>query len=125
MYNLRFQEWKYSNSENGLKRYEETYDRLKEIWKKLNSSINLVTVGCWYIPYKSGEEEFSMFGEFTDFQIFGRILSEQEMNDITGCNKRMDGDIVSWANEDWYLNGTEKTSRQEIIEFEGEVCRKK
>ena len=121
---LDFKSEKYSNSENGLKRYEETYDRLKEIWKKLNSSINLVTVGCWYIPYKSGEEEFSMFGEFTDFQIFGRILSEQEMNDITGCNKRMEGDIISWESEDWHLNGTEKTSRQEIIEFEGEVCRK-
>ena len=80
-------------------------------------------MGCWYIPYKSEEEEFSMFGEFTDLQMFGRTLTDQEMNEITGCKKRKEGDLISWESEEWHLNGTEKTSKQEILDFEGEVCR--
>ena len=114
---------RYSNFENGVKRFEETFDRLKEIGEKLDGSLNLVTVGCWHIDYSS-RTEFSMYGEFTDFQLFGRILSDEEMIAITGCNKRQEGDIISWDKEAWHLNGTEKTSRQELLEFEDDVCRK-
>ena len=112
---------RYSNTENGVKRFEETYDRLKEIGEQLKE-LSLVTVGCWYIPVE--KTEYSMFGEFTDFQLFGKILSDEEMIAITGCNKRQEGDIIAWDQEEWYLNGTEKSSRKELLEFEEDVCRK-
>ena len=65
-----------------------------------------------------------MFGEFTDLQMFGRTLSSQEMIEITGCNMKKEGDVISWKNEEWFLNGTEQTSKEEILNFEEDVCRK-
>ena len=114
---------RYSNFENGMKRFEETFDRLKEVGQKMND-LNLVTVGCWYVPEGSDDTSFSNFGEFTDFQLFGRVLLDEEMKAITGCDTRLAGDIISWDTEEWYLNGTEKTSKQELLEFEKHVCRK-
>ena len=66
----------------------------------------------------------TMFGEFTDLQMFGRTLTSGEMIDITGCDIKRNGDIISWESEEWILNGTKKTSKEEILNFEEEVCRK-
>ena len=118
---LNFLSGKYSNTENGILRFEDTYEKLVEIGKNLNNTLNHVTLGCWYIPYEQGNE---MYGEYTDFQMFGRTLTGRELNEITGCNERKEGDIISWGTEDWHMNGTEKTSKQEILDFEGDVCRK-
>ena len=65
-----------------------------------------------------------MFGEFTDLQMFGRTLTDKEMIEITGCNMEKNGDVISWKREEWILNGTEKTSKEEVLDFEEEVCRK-
>ena len=35
-------------------------------------------------------------GYFTDYQIFGRALSTEEMYDITSCKSFPQGDIYSW-----------------------------
>ena len=40
-------------------------------------------------------------GYFTDYQIFGRALSAQEMYDITSCKSFAKGDIYSWDVDDW------------------------
>ena len=49
---------------------------------------------------------------------------DEEINATTGCDSRMAGDIISWDTEEQHLNGTEKTSKQELLEFEEYVCRK-
>ena len=43
---------------------------------------------------------------------------------MTGCKKRLQGDLVSWDTEDWFLNKTGDGSRIEYIEFENDVCDK-
>ena len=73
---------------NGIKRFEESFERSKEIGQKMNE-LNLVTVGCWYVPEGSEDTSFSNFDEFTDFQLFGRVLADEEMEAITGCDTRL------------------------------------
>ena len=124
---LNFKTGVYTSTENGLKRKEDTYKRLTEIGKKLNFTIDIVTIGCWFVP-KDGIStygELSEYGEFTDFQMFGTILSQEELNRITGCELRKEGDIISWDNETWYLNGTEKTTEIEVLDYKKEICDKK
>ena len=117
---LNFKTGVYTNTENGEKRHEDTYERLMEIGQKLNFSIDILTLGCWYIP--GVKYEFSMYGEFSDLQMFGSILSQEEQNSITGCEYRKEGDIISWDKEQWIMNGTEKTSEIEVLHFEDEIC---
>ena len=111
--------------ENGNKMHEEPFENSQEIYKKLQREMTIVTVGCAYI--ENLEEDWtyamSMLGRFTDFQIFGRTLSTEEMEDITGCRKIAEGDLVSWEQDDWYLNGTERTSEVEYLRFKGDVCK--
>ena len=40
-------------------------------------------------------------GFFTDYQIFGRSLTADEMHDITLCKSFASGDIYSWSADDW------------------------
>ena len=61
-------------------------------------------------------------GRFTDLQIFGRILSRQELEDWTGCQKRLAGDLVSWDAEKWFINKTGNNSEVEYLDFETDVC---
>ena len=87
--------------------------------------MNISTIGCAYID--SLEEDWtyaaSMLGRFTDFQVFGRVLSQVDMEDITGCRKIVQGDLVSWSQDTWFLNGTEKTSEEEKLRFQGDICK--
>ena len=111
--------------ENGQKMNEEPMEKFEEIYAKLEQGVNIFTVGCAYI--ENLEEDWtyamSMLGSFTDFQVFGRILSQDEAEDITGCRSVVQGDLVSWEHDDWYLNGTEKTSEVEYLRFQGDVCK--
>ena len=64
----------------------------------------------------------STSGMFTDLQIFGRILSKQELEDWTGCQERLTGDLVSWDTEIWSLNTTRNNSEVENLNFETNIC---
>ena len=87
--------------------------------------MTVVTVGCAYI--ENLEEDWtysmSMLGRFTDFQMFSRVLSNEEMEDITGCKRIVQGDLLSWEQDEWYLNGTDKNSEVEYLRFQGDVCK--
>ena len=111
--------------ENGNKVHEEPFEDSQEIYRKLQTDLTVVTVGCAYI--ENLEEDWtysmSMLGRFTDFQMFSRILSNEEMEDITGCKRVVQGDLLSWERDEWYLNGTEKTSEVEYLRFQGDVCK--
>ena len=67
------------------------------------NELNLVSVGCWYVPEGSDDTSFSNFGEFTDFQLFGRVLADEEMEAITGCDAWLAVNIISWDAEEWHL----------------------
>ena len=49
---LNFKDGKYSNFENGMKHYEKTFDRMPEIGRKFNNTINIFTLGCAYVTEK-------------------------------------------------------------------------
>ena len=111
--------------ENGEKMHEENFEKLKEIYKKLNRNMTIFTLGCAYID--SLEEDWtysmSMLGRYTDFQVFGRILEAEEMTAITGCKESVQGDLVSWLEDTWFMNGSLQTSREETLRFKGDVCK--
>ena len=111
--------------ENGKQMHIEKFEKLKEIYEKMKMEMNIFTIGCAYI--ESLDEDWtysaSMLGRYTDFQVFGRILSKGDMEDITGCRKVVQGDLVSWDQDEWFLNGTKKTSEIERLRFQGDVCK--
>ena len=101
--------------ENGKLQYEDTFDEYIQF--KMPSSVKMISVGCAYGIYKE-----SNVGVVTDFQLFSRILSKQEMENWTGCKKRLYGDLVSWDLENWFLNQTGDVSGVEYLDFEEDVC---
>ena len=80
-----------------------------------------ISIGCHYgdQQYRNARAQI-----VTDFQMFGRVLSNQEMKDWTNCGKRIPGDIVNWELEDWFFNKTETENVSEIeeLEFEKDIC---
>ena len=80
-----------------------------------------ITWGSWDCDW-SCKGTVSTSGMFTDLQIFGRILSKQELEDWTGCQERLTGDLVSWDTEIWSLNTTRNNSEVEHLDFETKVC---
>ena len=103
--------------EDGQLQFEDTFDEYVEFKEKMPSSVNMISVGC-----SVGAYEDSNIGVVTDFQMFGRILTKQEMEEWTGCNKRISGDIISWDTENWYFNKTEGVSEIEYLEFDENIC---
>ena len=103
--------------ENGELQFEDKFEEFVE-WGGGESVIgNIVSVGCAYGLYQDSD-----VGLVTDFQIFSRILSREELEDWTGCRAREYGDIVNWELESWTLNTTENNSEMEYLEFERNVC---
>ena len=103
--------------ENGELVSEDRFDEYIQFRNKMPSSVNLITVGCVHGAYKNTHP-----GLVTDFQLFDRILSRQEMQDWTSCKDRLQGGVVSWDAEDWAFNRTGNASEVEYLEFEGDIC---
>ena len=38
----------------------------------------------------------SAMGSFTDFNVWGRVLSHEEMIGFTSCEQFMQGDLIPW-----------------------------
>ena len=68
-------------------------------------------------------EAWSLLGRYSDFQMFSGLLEKEEMEEITGCKKFAQGNLISWEQDVWYLNGTRKTSEVEYLRFKGDVCK--
>ena len=80
--------------ENGEKMHEEALKNYHNVFEKLQEDMTLVTVGCAYIENLDEDWTYamSMLGRFTDFQLFGRVLQNKEMEEITGCQKIVQDD---------------------------------
>ena len=111
--------------ENGNKMHEEHFNKLRDIYNKLKTEMTIVTLGCAYIESKEEDWTYAMslLGRYSDFQMFSRLLRKKEMEDITGCKKIVQGDLLSWEQDDWVLNSTRKTSDVEYLRFKGDVCK--
>ena len=99
--------------ENGKLRYKSNSGCLIKL-----SFLTDMTVGCYY--YKPSGL-MSMYGKVTDLQMYSQVLSDQDMELITNCKKRMAGDILSWDKTDWVTRGNGNLG-QESVEFEDNVC---
>ena len=111
--------------ENGNKMHEEYFDKLREIYQKLKTEMTIVTLGCAYIENREEDWSYAMslLGRYSDFQMFSRLLEKEEMEDITGCKKVVQGNLISWEQDVWYLNGTMNTTEVEHLRFRGDVCK--
>ena len=65
----------------------------------------------------------SMYGRVTDVQMFGRVLSDSEMEEITNCDVRKEGDILSWDSANWVLKEDKGRIRKESLVWEKDVCK--
>ena len=105
--------------ENGKLVTEKVFDEVVEFGKKLSDFIaEEITFGCYL--FDNGMQSHP--GVVTDFQLFGRVLSHRELEKWTGCEERIEGDLVSWDKEDWTFQTSGNGSRVEYLEFEKEVC---
>ena len=78
-------------AENGKLQVEGNYEEIVLFKRTLSFNMNIISVGCAFTVYKESD-----VGIITDFQMFGRTLSHQEMKDWTGCSRRIYGDIINW-----------------------------
>ena len=108
--------------ENGQKSFEVQSNGLAKFGKNLTKSMNHVSAGCMYRRDAIGY--MSMHGLVTDVQIFGRLLSEKEMEKNTGCEIFLVGDILDMSKTEWVYKNVDNTSKKEIIDLEKEVCNK-
>ena len=103
--------------ENGRLAGENKFEEFVSFGKAVPDFVaTLINVGC----VERWQESHS--GVVTDFQLFGRVLTHQELEKWTGCEDRLLGDLVSWDSEDWFFNKTGNGSRIEYLEFEHDVC---
>ena len=105
--------------ENGKLQFEDTFDEYIQFKDKMPFMPKIISIGCQYGQYRNARAQI-----VTDFQMFGRVLSNLEMEDWTNCAKRIPGDIVNWEIEDWFFNKTESENVSEIeeLEFEKDIC---
>ena len=103
--------------ENGKLQYEDSFEEYILFSDNMDFSVNMISIGCAYGLYKDSD-----VGVVTDFQIFGRILPQLEMEEWTGCKKRLYGDIVNWDLEEWVFNKTDNISEVEYLEFDNDIC---
>ena len=85
--------------------------------------MNSVTVGCNYRKVKDIHAPYmNMHGRVTDFHMWDRILSQEEMVKITGCQQFGQGNLVNWDKTEFYLNRSKRTARKQEMDLELEVC---
>ena len=102
--------------ENGEKRHEKRSDVIQII----GLTMNHVAAGCFYRFYSY----LSMYGRVTDLQIFSKVLSDKMMEENTGCEKRIKGDLLSWDDTKWIIRGPKQDIRQETLDWKTNICKK-
>ena len=104
--------------ENGEKLGENSFDEYKD-WRKSwpELVISFISVGC--IP---GGTPAVHPGIFTDFNLFSKKLTEDDMINWTNCKNRITGDLVNWEEEVWSFNTTGNGSTIEFLEYEKDIC---
>ena len=58
-------------------------------------------------------------GSFTDFNVWDRALSEEEMMEFTRCGSLMRGSLLAWNSSDWMFTPdiAPEEFRLETVEF--------
>ena len=106
--------------ENGNKYVEGTFQEYVNFNPKMPETVNFISFGCGPTIYTE-----SFVGVLTDLQIFGRVLSTQEMEEWTGCRKRMYGEVLNWDTENWFFNVTGNKSEIEHLDFKSDICNRR
>ena len=104
--------------ENGKVSFKTQLDQVDNLGRTMNH----VAAGCFY--RQSGSSGYqSMYERVTDVQIFGTILSDHQMEDITGCKSRGRGDILSWDSARWVMGGTLQNIKNESLDWGTSICK--
>lgn len=119
---INFEDGKSTLFENGVLQFEDKFEELVNFQDKMTFNPQMISIGCQYgaQQYRNARAQI-----ITDFQLFGRILSHQEMASWTGCEKRLSGNIINWELETWFFNKTElnnSPSEIEMLDFEKDIC---
>ena len=61
---------------------------------------------------------YSLIGYFTDFQIWDRALSYEEMVEITTCQSYPQGSLIPWNIDDWELYDPDKAQWLSKVEVD-------
>ena len=64
----------------------------------------------------------SLHGKITDFQMWDKVLSDDEMIQITGCKMFKEGNFQKWDQDNWFLNSSRGTASMEMLDLEQHVC---
>lgn len=106
--------------ENGRKFFDKKFEDLIPTYKGFEKKITTVTAGC---VYKLGATpHMSQHGKVTDFQIWDKILSDEDMIKITNCEMFKSGNLLDWENGNWFLNSSRGTARMEVLDLQKEIC---
>ena len=50
---------------------------------------------------KKEDDSHAVLGSFTDFNVWDKVLTEQELRDFTSCSSFMQGNLFPWNSNDW------------------------
>ena len=120
---LDFEEGRVAMWENGRKYFDKTgIADLPATYERNRKEIDIVSAGC---VHKAGVTPMmSIHGQVTDFQMWDRILPDEQLVNVTGCKDFPEGNLVNWETSNWYLNSSRGTARQmETMDLESDVCR--
>jgi len=106
--------------ENGVKFFDKEFEALIPAYKGFVKQIKTVSAGC---VYKLGTTpHMSIHGKVTDFQMWNKILSDEDMIKITSCEKFKSGNLLDWETGNWFLNSSRGTARMEMMDLQSEIC---
>ena len=65
-------------------------------------------------------QNIAAMGSFTDFNVWSRALSDDEMKNFTQCVSMMKGNLISWNISDWMVTDdiTEDEYSRESVDFD-------
>ena len=90
------------------------------------TTLNHVSAGCAYEAEATDIEDpyfYSMYGRVSDLQIFGSVLTDDDMRKITGCEDRSTGDILNWDTTKWETSGVSQDIRKESLDWKDIICK--
>ena len=103
--------------ENGIKMAEDKNEKL--VTNVLSDrGLKSLLVGC----HVGTNRQDTHSGVLTDFQLFGRVLSQEELVSWTTCEMRLEGDVVNWETDSWTFKRTGDGSEIEYLDFKRSIC---
>ena len=80
--------------ENGKYLFSSFSKELINLGQSFDGIMDNIMVGCYYRP-EGSMGYMSMVGSVSDFHLFGRSLTEDEMVSMTNCSKFHKGDLIN------------------------------